>query len=66
MSGTRIQSNKAIAAYSGNIYSNIRGKSGDHLVDQLVPLQYLGKSFIVIKYTEVETLVKILGECYYD
>ncbi|XP_067946047.1 uncharacterized protein [Watersipora subatra] len=64
LSGTRILSDKPLAAYSGNICTNIKGKSRDHIADQLVPDEYLGKSFIFITYSEglsQGSLIKVLA-----
>ena len=65
MSGTMVKSDKPIAVYSGNICTNIKGKSRDHLVDQLLPDNLQGRSFIITPYPEPMskgTAMKIVGE----
>lgn len=65
MSGTMVKSDKPIALYSGNICTNIKGKSRDHLVDQLLPDNLQGRSYIISPYPEYMskgTAIKIVGK----
>lgn len=65
LTGTTVCSDKPVALYSGNICTNIRGLSRDHLSMQLLPEEYNGRSFVVIPYTSSHsagTIAKILGK----
>lgn len=47
ISGTHIQTNHPVAAFSGNIKTNIgKGTYADHLVEQLVPSDRWGQQFV--------------------
>ncbi|KAK6173447.1 hypothetical protein SNE40_016894 [Patella caerulea] len=48
LTGTRIRSNEPVAVFSGNKKTRFRKGSKDHLVEQLIPVESLGRSFTVI------------------
>ncbi|XP_050416851.1 IgGFc-binding protein-like [Patella vulgata] len=48
LTGTRIRSNEPIAVFSGNKKTRFREGTKDHLVEQLIPVESLGRSFTVI------------------
>ncbi|KQR93872.1 hypothetical protein ASG01_08415 [Chryseobacterium sp. Leaf180] len=68
--GTKIEANKAISVTNGNfngIYTNQNFQNNDILLDQSVPLERLGKDFVVVKgngtvFSEMETAMILATE----
>ncbi|XP_060071250.1 uncharacterized protein LOC132551155 [Ylistrum balloti] len=49
LTGTYIESSKAVSVFSGNMKTNIgRGGSSDHLVEHLTPVSTWGKRFVTV------------------
>ena len=69
LTGTTVTSDRPVAVYSGDVCANIKGKSCDHLAEQLSPVHALGQSFVIVPYSVNETrgsLVQITGKGLYS